>query len=70
MAILDAGSWCWCWGQAAKAAAVCGRVMAAEACSMAALELAEAVAALVVVALERDKEEVPSAAGSGPVCTW
>ena len=70
MAIPEAGSRCWCWGQAAKAAAVCRRVMAAEARSMAALELAAAVAALVVVALEGDEEELPLAAGSGPVCTW
>ena len=44
--------------------------MAVETRSMAALELAEAVAALVVVVLEGDEEELPSAAGSGPVCTW
>ena len=43
--------------------------MAAEACSMATLELAAAVAALVVVALEGDKKELPVAAGSGPICT-
>ena len=67
MAIPEAGSRCWCWGQAAKAAAVCRRVMAEEARSMASLEL---VAALVVVALEGDEEELTSAAGSGPICTW
>ena len=61
---------CWCWVQAAKATAVCRRVMVAEARSMAALELAVAEAALVVVALEGDEEELPSAAGSGSICTW
>ena len=45
-------------------------MMAAEAHSMATLELAVAVAALVVVALEGDEEELPWAAGSGPICTW
>ena len=40
-----------------------------EACYMAALELAAAVAVLVVVALEGDEEELPVAAGSGPICT-
>ena len=38
--------------------------MAAEVRSMAALELAAAVAAFVVVALEGDEEELPWAAGS------
>ena len=44
--------------------------MAVEACSMATLELAVAVAALVVVALKGDEEELPWTAGSGLVCTW
>ena len=44
--------------------------MAVEARCMAALELAAAVAALVVVAQEGDEEELPEAAGSGPACTW
>ena len=43
--------------------------MAAETHSMATLELAAAVAALVVVTLEGDKEELLWAAGSGPICT-
>ena len=73
MAIPDAGSRCWCWGQAAKAdsAGICMRVIVVEAHCMAALELAEVVvAAFVVVALEGDEEELPAAAGSGPACTW
>ena len=37
---------------------------------MAALKLAVAVAALVVVALEGDEEELAWAARSGPICTW
>ena len=45
------------------------RMIAAEARSMSALELAAAVAALVVEAVERDEEELPAAAGSGPICT-
>ena len=43
--------------------------MAVEARSMDALELAVAVAALVIVALEGDEEELVEAAGSGPICT-
>ena len=46
-----------------------GGVMAVEACCMAALELAVGVAALVVVALEGDEEELQVAAGSGLTCT-
>ena len=46
------------------------RVTDAEAWSRAALEVAAAVAALVVVTqLEGDEEELPAAAGSGPVCS-
>ena len=71
MAIPDAGTWCWCWGQAAKAnsAGICMRMTAAEAHYRAALEVAAAVAALVVVAqLEVDEEELLAAVGSGPAC--
>ena len=47
--------------------------MAVEACCMATLEVAGAAwaawAALVVVTLEGDKEELHSAVDSGPACT-
>ena len=66
LAIPEAGSRCWCWGQAAKAE-ICRRVMTAEGHSMAALKVAAGVAALVVVALEGDDEELAAAAGSGGV---
>ena len=46
--------------------------MAVEACCMAALEVAVAAwtawAALVVVALEGDEEELPTPVDSGPAC--
>ena len=72
-AIPEAGTrcWCWCWGQATKADSAGARmwVTAVEACSRAALEVAEAVAALVAVAhLEGDGEALPAAA-SGAVCS-
>ena len=45
------------------------RVTAAEVRSRAALEVAVAMAALVVVAqLERDEEELPAAGASRPIC--
>ena len=71
MAIPDAGTRCWCWGQAAKAdsACVCMRVMAAEAHYRATLEVAVGVAALVVVTqLEVDEEELLAAVVSGSIC--
>ena len=45
------------------------RVMAAEGRSMAALEVAVGVAALVVVAMEVDDEELLAAAGSRAIFT-